>query len=244
MIRARAIILIKNKIVLIKRIKLNETYWVFPGGGVENGESIYEALRRECLEELGVNVIINGLFRQRKYKGQIEYFYFCTIESGELGKGSGPEYQNNELYEGSHSVVCTPISKLQKINLKPIEIKNELYNLIFKKPVGYGAFNLTGHKYFYKIQDICRVNKELRGYYQLREFYPLPNLFFHITHKNKGLILFEYEKTIGNNSGLLVDYFAHNSQLNHKYFRILDLYKKIFLKTLKYGWEVPHILDT
>ena len=51
--RGAAIIVQKGKIALIKRIREDETYYVFPGGGIEEGETPEEATRREIFEELG-----------------------------------------------------------------------------------------------------------------------------------------------------------------------------------------------
>ena len=51
--RGAAIIVQEGKIALIKRIREDETYYVFPGGGIEEGETPEEATKREIFEELG-----------------------------------------------------------------------------------------------------------------------------------------------------------------------------------------------
>ena len=45
--RGAAIIVQEGKIALIKRIREEETYYVFPGGGIEEGETPEEATKRE-----------------------------------------------------------------------------------------------------------------------------------------------------------------------------------------------------
>lgn len=131
--RVRAIIIDQNKILLIKRVKPDLTYWVFPGGAVEKGESREEALIRECKEELGFSIKVNDLFfklksAKSKTKGQIEHFYFCKIISGKLGTGNGPEYKPNSSYQGSYILEWVNIADLSDIDLKPITIKDLIYN--------------------------------------------------------------------------------------------------------------------
>ena len=65
--RASAIILQDNKILLIRRIKPGHDYYIFPGGGVDDGESIEEAFIREVKEELNLDV--------RKYR------FFFSVEN-------------------------------------------------------------------------------------------------------------------------------------------------------------------
>lgn len=49
----KALIIDKNKILLVK--EWDDEWWSFPGGGIEHGESIQQALYREITEELGIN---------------------------------------------------------------------------------------------------------------------------------------------------------------------------------------------
>lgn len=46
----------ENKVLLLKRTYGNKG-WSLPGGAVDSGETIHQALFRECREELGIDVI-------------------------------------------------------------------------------------------------------------------------------------------------------------------------------------------
>lgn len=134
--RVRAIIKKGNEILLIHRIKKGREYWVFPGGGVENGEDLETAMKRECKEELGVEIkVIENFTSERFDRGeveQLEHFYFCDIVSGELGTGDGPEYDVNSDYEGIHEIEWLCINDLLNYDLRPKEVASKLLN-IFKK---------------------------------------------------------------------------------------------------------------
>ena len=53
-IRVSAILRWQGRILLCRQEKPGKEYWLLPGGGVDAGETLTEALRRELREELGI----------------------------------------------------------------------------------------------------------------------------------------------------------------------------------------------
>ena len=72
-------------------------YWSIPGGLVETGETLDQAVRREVLEETGLRVKpveLFGIFERvmRDARGRTEYHYLlmdyvCTVTGGKLRAG-------------------------------------------------------------------------------------------------------------------------------------------------------------
>lgn len=128
--RARAVIFDGDNIILIKRTKPGrEDYWVFPGGLVEEGENVKDALIRECKEELGIKIKVGELLAKKELgiyeEKYLEYFYLAEKTGGKLGTGDGPEFSEyKEKGWGTHEVTALPKGEIKEINLLPEEIKN------------------------------------------------------------------------------------------------------------------------
>ena len=54
-IRVSAILRWKGRMLLCRHEKPGTEYWLLPGGGVNSGESLVEALHRELAEEIGID---------------------------------------------------------------------------------------------------------------------------------------------------------------------------------------------
>ncbi|ADK06102.1 TPA: NUDIX hydrolase [Bacillus anthracis] len=121
MIRNRgvAIIVQEGKIALIKRIRGGETYYVFPGGGIEEGETPEEATKREAYEELGVHIKVGNLIAKLEFKGT-EYYFNAHIIGGVFGSGKAEEFELKD--RGSYIPLWLPIHELEKVNIKPYEV--------------------------------------------------------------------------------------------------------------------------
>ena len=54
-IRVSALLRWEDRILLCRHEKPGKEYWLLPGGGVNGGESLADALQRELLEEVGID---------------------------------------------------------------------------------------------------------------------------------------------------------------------------------------------
>lgn len=124
---ARAIIMKDEKFILIHRIKEKEgqkiEYYVFPGGGLEMGETFEQAVVRESYEELGIKVKPEKRLYYLEENDRDEMFLLCNYLEGKIGTGEGPEFTSPDYKErGQYLPELVSIDKLKEISvLKPIK---------------------------------------------------------------------------------------------------------------------------
>lgn len=116
---ARAIIIINRKIAMLYSKKYH--YYEFPGGGIEIGECMEDALIREVSEETGLCVIRNSIQEygqvHRIQKGtkedvfiQDNYYFLCCVKED-------LEQQNLDKYEAEEGFTLEVLEPQLAINV-------------------------------------------------------------------------------------------------------------------------------
>jgi 8-oxo-dGTP diphosphatase len=66
-VSVKAIVLVDGRILLARHRDRHGNWYSLPGGGQEHGETLEEAVRRECLEETGFRIRLGPLLFVRDY---------------------------------------------------------------------------------------------------------------------------------------------------------------------------------
>ena len=121
-------VIIRDESVLLQH-KVYETgreTYVLPGGAQELGESLTDALQRECEEEIGSRVQVQDLMFVGDYfkpstmtpsahRHVLEFLFACTI-SNEYQPHNGPRPDKHQA-----GVYWVPLGQLAEINLVPAD---------------------------------------------------------------------------------------------------------------------------
>ncbi len=148
---AKAIIIDNNKILLNKCYDINNgSYYSLPGGGQNKYENIYDAVKRECLEETGyevTNIKFKGLCEEicdnddtrtnyRQYAHKLYHIFTCNPL---CNKTTVPI----EIDDMQISCEWIDICKLNDIRILPIMIQDNIYKLIHEDtPVDMGSIHI------------------------------------------------------------------------------------------------------
>lgn len=115
----KAIIINEGRLLVTANHDEKGTFYLLPGGGQHPGETLAEALVRECREEIGAKVAVGDLLFVRDYIGahhefaatepdihQIELMFRCRLLPGEVpSNGTAPDsWQTGVTWIGLHEL--------------------------------------------------------------------------------------------------------------------------------------------
>ena len=118
--RAAVILLEGGQVALIERRRDGLRYFLFPGGGVDEGESPADAARREGRGELGLVVRIAAHVATVEFAGNRQLYFLAERVSGTFGTGDGEEIGERDFEgHGSYVPVWVPLDRLAELDARP-----------------------------------------------------------------------------------------------------------------------------
>ena len=131
-IRARVILIEDGKVALIERFRDGNHYFVFPGGGTDDGEKLEEAAIREMEEETGLRVTVKQEVAEIHFDLSTQHYFLVERVSGEYGTGTGEEFTDadpDDPTEGIYIPIWMPIEELSvHENIYPVDLKELVLN--------------------------------------------------------------------------------------------------------------------
>jgi ADP-ribose pyrophosphatase YjhB (NUDIX family) len=132
-VAAKALIVEDGRLLCIALRDSDGDYYGLPGGGQHHGEPLDGALRRECLEELGVEVEVHDLLSVRDYISanhefaaqepnthNLELMFRCTLPPGSApATGSVPD-------TAQIGIAWLPLDGLADVVFYPAALKQQL----------------------------------------------------------------------------------------------------------------------
>ena len=125
--RARIVLVKDEAVALIERQRDGHTYYAFPGGGVEPGETPEETAIREAREEIGLTVKVERLLATVRFDETgrpsgptIQHYFEVAAEGGSWGSGTGEEYGPDVPPEaGTYRPCWIHLHELPRLDLRP-----------------------------------------------------------------------------------------------------------------------------
>ncbi|MHB0999250.1 MAG: NUDIX domain-containing protein [Armatimonadota bacterium] len=146
---AKAIIIQDGKLLCTKNQDSDGYYYLLPGGGQNPGETIVDALKRECMEEVSASVEVGDLIFIRELIGKnhefaedwrdmhvVDFIFTCTLISlHECVNGAA-------LDDNQIGAEWLPIDRLHEYRLYPLSMRGMIRKIANKNtPVFLGDIN-------------------------------------------------------------------------------------------------------
>lgn len=121
-----------DKVALIVRFRDDKHYFVFPGGGVDEGETLTEAVIREMDEETGLRVTIRHKLAEIHFGLSTQHYFLVEHLGGEFGSGTGEEYTDSDPHDPTQRIYVPTWMSLAELpeheNVYPADVTDLVVN--------------------------------------------------------------------------------------------------------------------
>jgi len=145
---AKAIIIKDGHLLAIKHMDDEGPWFALPGGGQDHGETLAQALERECQEEIDIGVHVGKLRYVREYIGknhefrdkdvdshQVEFLFECHLKEDHFpGMGANPDL-------GQVGIVWLPLAEIESVRIYPKILRNMLVADVKEADIYLGDVN-------------------------------------------------------------------------------------------------------
>lgn len=117
--RSGIVLVSGGRVALIRRERAGRVYYLFPGGGVQSGETPAEAAGREAWEELGLRVAVGRLLAEVWFHGDRQFFFEAREQGGVFGTGEGAEMTSPAAADGTYEAAWVDLDDVCRLDVRP-----------------------------------------------------------------------------------------------------------------------------
>lgn len=131
-VSAKAIVVHEDRMLLTKKTDAGGDYYILPGGGQEHGESLFQTLIREVLEETGYRIEPKDLVFVRDYIGanhefaadsshfhQVELYFEARLVDSAAAEILVPD-------KGQIGIEWLPLSRVGACRVYPLKLREAI----------------------------------------------------------------------------------------------------------------------
>ena len=238
-VSSRAIIIEDNKVLLMFRRKIKDgvkkEYYVVPGGGQDENETLEDTVTRELKEELNVDIKILGFLGTVELDDTISNYYHCSITKGKPMLGG--EELDRMTEENYYEPRWVELSEIDNLDLTAKELIHESMDLDLEREMDralhYTASKLdeSGHNSKPVLFHSMKISQNLYN-----NGYPGKVVIASILHdllEDTDVTKEELEKEFGKEISDIVESVSFNPNIEDK----MEQAKDLFDRANQYGRE-------
>lgn len=128
---------------------------------------------------------------------------------------------------------------IKKIISKSLNKKCYINYIVYQDKSISGKIKINKQNFFFKIKSRANIKNEVKNYYKICYFYPVPKLEYLLKLKKNWILLYKFENSIKKNKGLFLDYLNKTPKNFKNFKKLINFYLSSFETSNSHSDEYP-----